>query len=436
MSRRLVITLFVCAFATMAGALGWMFREMLREVEAPLEVAEMPARNARKAPLPAKPAAPANLTDPSLPKTTTTGPDLAASVAEALLHPEAIPGEALLSFQNDAALDAFRARAAQQGLEIISIDPKLLTARVRYRSVAELQKEIAAHEADYSHAGPNLISRIPGLPQQPSKDTANAGGSEPFRSQGLDLIGAPANRTGWGNGVTVAVLDSGVVDHPALKNTRITHVDLVKDGQAFHGHGTAMTSLITGSDASVNGISPAASVLDIRIADPQGNSNTSLLSSGIVQAVDSGAKVINISLGSAESSPVLEQAVQYALNRGAVIVAAAGNEQSTALSYPAALPGVISVGAVDANGAQAWFSNSGQGLSLAAPGVGIVSAYTANKLVIGSGTSQSAAIVSGVAAYLVGRGYLPKNIPTVLIRSARPTGAPQTAVGAGILRVP
>jgi subtilisin family serine protease len=109
------------------------------------------------------------------------------------------------------------------------------------------------------------------LPRTPRTRVA----AQPFRSQGLDLIGAPANRTGWGNGVTVAVLDSGVVDHPALKNTHITHVDLVKDGQAFHGHGTAMTSLITGSDASVSGISPAASVLDIRIADPQGNSNTS-----------------------------------------------------------------------------------------------------------------------------------------------------------------
>jgi subtilisin family serine protease len=97
---------------------------------------------------------------------------------------------------------------------------------------------------------------------------------------------------------------------------------------------------------------------------------------------------------------------------------------------------VVSVAAIDATGAQAWFSNSGQGLTLAAPGVGIVSAYTANKLVIGSGTSQAAAITSGVAAYLAGRGYQTTNISTVLARSARPTGAAQTAVGAGILRIP
>ncbi|MFK5283975.1 S8 family serine peptidase, partial [Lacticaseibacillus paracasei] len=79
---------------------------------------------------------------------------------------------------------------------------------------------------------------------------------------------------------------------------------------------------------------------------------------------------------------------------------AAGNEQFNQLSYPAGIPGVISVGAVDATGAQAWFSNSGPGLSVVAPGVGIVSAYSQGKIVIGSGTSQSAAITSGVAAYL------------------------------------
>jgi thermitase len=244
------------------------------------------------------------------------------------------------------------------------------------------------------------------------------------------------NRTGWGAGVTVAVLDSGVVDHPSLQGISITHLDLVNDGQEFHGHGTAMTSLITGSDEKVSGVAPAAKILDVRVADPQGASNTSLLSSGIVQAVDAGVKVINISLGSTQGSPVLDQAVAYAISRGAVIIAAAGNEQANMLSYPAALPGVVSVGAVDASGRQAWFSNSGQGLSLVAPGVGIVSAYTSNKLVIGSGTSQATAIVSGVAAYLAGRGYQPANIPTVLIRSARPTGAATTAVGAGIVRIP
>ena len=432
MSRRLAVFLLSLALIAMSSALAWMFREMMVAVEVP-PVAEMPAQPVRKPVTKPAPQVPATFTTPS-----TTAADqerpLAETIAEDLLNPEAIPGEALLTFKNAAALAAFRARAAQAGLDIISIDPTLLTARVRYRNLDGLQKDLAEHASDYTNAGPNLVARIPGLP--PKKDTANAGGSTPFRSQGLDLIGAPANRTGWGSGVTVAVLDSGVVDHPSLRNASITHIDLVEDGQAFHGHGTAMTSLIAGDDPNIAGISPASKIVDIRVADPQGNSNTALLASGIIRAIESGAKVINISLGSSQASPVLEQAVQYAISRGAVIIAAAGNEQSNALSYPAAYSGVVSVAAIDATGTQAWFSNSGQGLTLAAPGVGIVSAYNANKLVIGSGTSQAAAITSGVAAYLAGRGYQPSNIPMVLIRSARPTGAAQTAVGAGILRIP
>lgn len=432
MSRRLAVFLLSLALIAMSFALAWMFREMMVAVEVP-PVAEMPAQPVRKPGTKPGPQVPATFVTPTTATTAQERP-LAETIAEDLLNPEAVPGEALLTFKNAAALAAFRARAAQAGLDIISIDPTLLTARVRYRSLDGLQKDLAEHASDYTNAGPNLVARIPGLP--PQKDTANAGGSSPFRSQGLDLIGAPANRTGWGSGVTVAVLDSGVVDHPSLRNASITHIDLVEDGQAFHGHGTAMTSLIAGDDPNIAGISPASKIVDIRVADPQGNSNTALLASGIIRAIESGAKVINISLGSSQASPVLEQAVQYAISRGAVIIAAAGNEQSNALSYPAAYSGVVSVAAIDATGTQAWFSNSGQGLTLAAPGVGIVSAYNANKLVIGSGTSQAAAITSGVAAYLAGRGYQPSNIPMVLIRSARPTGAAQTAVGAGILRIP
>ncbi|MBK8039722.1 MAG: S8 family serine peptidase [Verrucomicrobiaceae bacterium] len=433
MNRRHLVSLCLVAFAVMAVALGWMVKEM----QGPeLPVAEEVTGRPKKASRVPSPSSVAPVTASQTKADSAAERDLATEMLEDLQHPEAVPGEALLSFKNQAALDAFRARAAQAGLLVVSIDPTLLTARVRYRNAQDLQREVAANEKDYAHAGANWAARIPGLPQQPSKDTANAGGAQPFQSQGLDLIGAPANRTGWGAGVTVAVLDSGVVDHPSLQGAAITHLDLVNDGQDFHGHGTAMTSLIAGSDAKVSGVAPSAKILDVRVADPQGGSNTSLLSSGIVKAVEAGAKVINISLGSTQGSPVLDQAVAYALSRGVVIVAAAGNEQANMLSYPAALPGVVSVGAVDANGKQAWFSNSGQGLSLVAPGVGIVSAYTGNKLVIGSGTSQATALVSGVAAYLAGRGYQPANIPTVLIRSARPTGAATTAVGAGIVRIP
>lgn len=434
MTGRAAIFLSSLAFLAMAAAMVWLFHEMSSAPEVPvmIERGGMPARHAA-AP---QTRAVVDAGQPADAAATAQQADLAAELADGLARPDALPGEALLGFKSAEALAAFRARAAQNGLEVISHDPTLLSVRLRFKDLGALREELAAHRGDITHAGPNLIARIPGLPAQPQTDTNNAGGSAPFRSQGLDLIGAPASRAGWGKGTTVAVLDSGVLDHPALQNVSVTHLDLVNDGQPFHGHGTAMASLIAGSDGQVGGISPGTTILDVRVADPQGNSNTALLAEGIMRAVGAGAQVINISLGSMQSSPVLEQAVQHALARGVVIVAAAGNEQANALSFPAGLPGVVSVGAVDATGTQAWFSNSGRGLTLAAPGVGIVSAYADGKLVIGSGTSQAAAIVSGTAAYLLGKGYQGVNVPTVLARSARPTGAPQTAVGAGILRIP
>jgi thermitase len=171
------------------------------------------------------------------------------------------------------------------------------------------------------------------------------------------------------------------------------------------------------------------------VADTHGDSNTALLSSAIVKATDLGARVINVSLGSSGSAPILEAAVRYAQSRHVIIVAAAGNEQQNALSMPAGIPGVLSVGAVDANGTQAYFSNSGPGLTLVAPGVGIISGYAENKLVIGSGTSQATAITSGVVASLLSRGYHGSNIIPLLTRTAKPLGIPKEAVGAGLIQV-
>ena len=355
---------------------------------------------------------------------------------QALNVPGALPNEALLTFRTPEALAAFRDRSALLGLEVLGHDIQLRSARVRFRDTAGLEQDLNEHATDYTHIGPNYLVRIPGLPEPtPQTDTANAGGAEPFRSQGLEAIGASGNRNGWGQGLTVAVIDSGIAAHPSLKDVQITHIDLVNDGSAMNGHGTAMASLIAGNDTSVSGVAPAAKLLDIRVADTHGDSNTALLSSAIVKATDLGARVINVSLGSSGSAPMLEAAVRYAQSRHVIIVAAAGNEQQNALSMPAGIPGVLSVGAVDANGTQAYFSNSGPGLTLVAPGVGIISGYAENKLVIGSGTSQATAITSGVVASLLSRGYHGTNIIPLLTRTAKPLGTSKEAVGAGLIQV-
>jgi len=182
-------------------------------------------------------------------------------------------------------------------------------------------------------------------------------------------------------------------------------------------------------------VAPGAQLLDVRVVGADGYTVGSLLAQGIVTATDHGAQVINISLGGYGDSTLLQQSVDYAFQHGVVVVAAAGNQAYNELASPASYPGVISVGSVDANGQQAYFSNSGQGLSLTAPGVGVVTAWNTNQLALASGTSQSSALVAGATAAYLGWGISSSNVANQLKTDARPTGASVDQVGAGILTI-
>jgi thermitase len=212
-------------------------------------------------------------------------------------------------------------------------------------------------------------------------------------------------------------------------------VDLVKDGQAFHSHGTSVASLIAGQNPQAPGVAPATSILDVRVADPEGFTVSSVLSQGVIEAVDRGAKVLNISFGGTGDSDVLRAALDYAWKKGAVVVAAAGNEGVDQLAYPAAYEGVLSVGSVDAKGKQASFSNSGEGLDLVAPGVGVVTAWETDKVAITSGTSHSTGLVSGSAAAYLAWGVPSQDVIRLLKSHAKRTGAPSQRLGAGILNI-
>jgi thermitase len=360
--------------------------------------------------------------------------ELLRRILELARTPGAAPDELLISFATPADLEAFRARASRAGLELLPTDPRLLTARVRVGDGRALASELAG--GGFDRVGPNYLAWVPALPRLPETDADNAGGARPFGSSGLEAIGAGRDRSDWGRGITVAVLDTGVTEHPQLEQVRLSRTDLVQDGQSLNGHGTAMASLIAGADPAEGGVAPAVSLLDIRVADANGESTTARVAQGILTAIDQGARVINISLGTNADAPVLRRAVEYALERGVVIVAAAGNDQATALAYPAGYAGVVSVAAVDADGVQAFFSNSGAGLAVAAPGVGIVSAYRDNQRVISSGTSQAAALTSGVVATMLGWGYSGQSILKSLAANAKPTGAPAEQTGAGLVQVP
>jgi Subtilase family len=175
------------------------------------------------------------------------------------------------------------------------------------------------------------------------------------------------------------------------------------------------------------------------VTGADGTSDLFTLAKGIQAAVDAGAQVINISLGAYQNSPVLTQAIDYASARGAVIVAAAGNDQASKLTWPAADPRVVSVGSVDALEQQAGFSNSGTGLKLTAPGLDLYTAGADGSRVSFSGTSGSAPIVAGSIAAMMSQnaGMTAVQAWEVLSYYSNDGGAPgaDAAYGSGILNL-
>ena len=357
-----------------------------------------------------------------------------AQLQRALDARGAVPNEAVLTFNSDAAYHAFLIRAASQGIIIKARLDGRLALRVGFDHLSRLQADIASHGDDYQSAGANFAVRVPSMP---SRLQHTGAGETPFGDSVLSAIGVDQNldRSKWGSGVTVAVLDSGVGAHPTFSDGQVIHVDLVNDGKPFNGHGTAMASLIAGNVGGAQGVAPATTILDVRIADATGISDSFMLAKGIDTAVNRGAQIINISMGSYGDSPLVAQAVLSAQEQGVLIVASAGNEQVSSKDWPAAYSGVVSVSGVDAKGQLAYFSNSGNP-TIAAPAVGIPSAYFQDGkpyLAQGDGTSQAAALVSGAAATLKGWGIV--NVTSALINNARQINATPQDVGAGMLSV-
>jgi type VII secretion-associated serine protease mycosin len=258
-----------------------------------------------------------------------------------------------------------------------------------------------------------------------------------------------------GAGVRVAVIDSGVSpNHPSLSGAVLPGDDYVAPGPAQcdeDGHGTLIAGLIAGRDTvsggyRFHGIAPAAQIVPVRVLrDQQRSFDTDLsprIASAIRWAVDNGrAGVINLSL-TTTPSPQLESAIAYALSRGTVVVAAAGNEGDTQPGqpdYPAAYPGVIAVASVDAADQHVSSSAPGDYVAVAAPGVRIAGPAPAGGGFLFSqdgGTSFAAAYVSGVAALL--RAYDPALTPAeieerIVTTADHPADRWDPQVGAGVV---
>ncbi|TYR81327.1 peptidase S8 [Priestia megaterium] len=211
--------------------------------------------------------------------------------------------------------------------------------------------------------------------------------------------------------IKIAILDTGVqLDHPDLAAKLLPGVNFA-DGNFVpndrNGHGTHVAGIaaaVTNNNLGVAGTAPLASILPARVLDDSGNGLLSNIANGIVYAANEGAEVINLSLGAPQGSTTLQNAVNYAWNKGSVLIAAAGNDGSTAITYPAYYSNVIAVASTDSSNQKSVFSNYGTWVEVAAPGSNILSTYIGGYYAYLSGTSMASPHAAGLAGLLAAQG--------------------------------
>ena len=244
-----------------------------------------------------------------------------------------------------------------------------------------------------------------------------------------------------GQGMTVAVIDTGISPVPDLADTAFVEgYDFVNDqveAQDDHGHGTHVAGTIaqsTNNGYGVAGIAYKASLMPLKVLGAGGGGTVADIADAIRFAADHGADVVNMSLGGMGDSQVLQDAVEYAYGKGVVLVAAAGNANTNSASFPARYPQVIAVSALDASGTKAPYSNFGAGVDISAPGGSIEGENTLGGILQNTidsatgepvfrafqGTSMAAPHVAGVAALLKAAGEDdPAAIAQIIKQSAR-----------------
>lgn len=344
------------------------------------------------------------------------------------------PNEVIIRFPTYDTYSNFVDNLTPSSIVIVSKLDRLHAIRLGFQQIHDL--ELFLHSENISIA-PSL-SQLP----EPSPDAdLSQEGLLAFGDTLLAWLEIHSDHFEWGAGVKIAVVDSGIVPHenlPSLvKSLAIT--PFPSDPSQINGHGTAVASLIAGISAKAPGLAPSAELISIRVSNDSGKADCFAMAAGILAAVDESVDLINISMGAAEDNPLIRDAILYAQEKQIVIVASSGNSGKTEANFPAAYPGVFSVGAVDANGTHLRFSNYGDLLALTAPGLALNAAWPGNLYVRTSGTSASAAIVTGAIAATMsdgsGRHMSAALAAEILTKHAYDAGlpGPDTQYGFGIL---
>lgn len=233
-----------------------------------------------------------------------------------------------------------------------------------------------------------------------------------------------------GEGVTVAVVDSGVAPHYALDGVVVDYRNFTTDSDQYDtlGHGTHCAGVIGAKAGNAKGIAPKCKIHSLKVLGHSGMGSNDAVAEAVRYATEIKCDIISMSLGSSRPDDHLHQAIKDAHEAGIIVVCAAGNDGGS-VNFPAAFRETIGVGAVDKSGQVCEFSSRGKEIVVAAPGADITSTWLANGYATISGTSMAAPFVAGVLALYIsaakrdGEKITHKTVVDALSKTCKDAGA-------------
>ncbi|MCX6935124.1 MAG: S8 family peptidase [Verrucomicrobia bacterium] len=224
---------------------------------------------------------------------------------------------------------------------------------------------------------------------------------------GLKLLGIPPLwKETKGQGIKVGVLDTGIaLEHPDLKPAILEARDFTRspsDAYDAQGHGTHVCGIISArrNANGIVGVAPETQLLMAKVLNDEGSGTSADIVAGIRWAVEAGADILSMSLGSPEPDEEIHHALRDAIQKGVFVITAAGNEGPAldTVGYPAGFPEMVAVGSIDRQKKLSSFSSRGRQVDIVAPGDKITSCYPPRGYAVLSGTSMATPFVSGVVA--------------------------------------